>query len=209
MSAHFAEPYEAEQAAIKAGELARQVYRTWEAYSAGYILGRVLRFDGEAFGYMYASSGFPNAALPMTGSDLRIHVTNMYVTLLGPGILVRSGGCAVAGLLQPQSFEPGSCPIHDERAPGIQSSRRSSSACPACSTYRRKALINCGSAPNCSALKELSLSDRSRPAAGLCSCSSSLTVTFPYLPRSRTVLSEFQPGIFRGITVCNQLTTGM
>ncbi|MEO3871712.1 DUF1266 domain-containing protein [Nonomuraea sp. B12E4] len=63
LSARFAEPYETEQVVIKAGELARRVYRTWGEYSAGYILGRVLRFDEEAFGHMYASALTPHRIL--------------------------------------------------------------------------------------------------------------------------------------------------
>lgn len=63
LSARFAEPSEAEQAVVKAGELARQVYRTWEEYSAGYILGRVLRFDDESFGHMYGSAVVPHRIL--------------------------------------------------------------------------------------------------------------------------------------------------
>ncbi|MEU6719049.1 DUF1266 domain-containing protein [Nonomuraea sp. NPDC046802] len=63
LSARLAEPAEVEQVVIKAGELARQVYRTWEEYSAGYILGRVLRFDEESFGHMYDSALTPHRVL--------------------------------------------------------------------------------------------------------------------------------------------------
>ncbi|MEO3870084.1 DUF1266 domain-containing protein [Nonomuraea sp. B12E4] len=63
LSARFAEPYEAEQVAVTAGGLARQVYRSWEDYSAGYILGRVLRFDDESFGHMYGSALSPHRIL--------------------------------------------------------------------------------------------------------------------------------------------------
>ncbi|MGP3915856.1 DUF1266 domain-containing protein [Nonomuraea sp. 10N515B] len=63
LSARFAEPYETEHVVIQAGELARRVYRTWEEYSAGYILGRVLRFDEEAFGHMYDSALVPHRIL--------------------------------------------------------------------------------------------------------------------------------------------------
>ncbi|MGN9844426.1 DUF1266 domain-containing protein [Nonomuraea sp. H19] len=63
LGARFTEPHETEQVAIHAGELARQVYRSWEEYSAGYILGRVLRFDEEEFGHMYESALTPHRIL--------------------------------------------------------------------------------------------------------------------------------------------------
>jgi hypothetical protein len=63
LSARFAEPYETERVVIQAGELARRVYRTWEEYSAGYLLGRVLRFDEEAFGHMDDSALIPHRVL--------------------------------------------------------------------------------------------------------------------------------------------------
>ncbi|MGP3933144.1 DUF1266 domain-containing protein [Nonomuraea sp. KM88] len=63
LSARFAEPFEVEQVVTKAGELTRQVYETWESFSAGYVLGRVLRFDDEAFGHMYGSALTPHRIL--------------------------------------------------------------------------------------------------------------------------------------------------
>ncbi|MFF9014599.1 DUF1266 domain-containing protein [Streptomyces sp. NPDC014870] len=50
LTARFCAPPEAEQAIVHAGALARSAYGSWEEYSAGYALGRVLRFDGEEYG---------------------------------------------------------------------------------------------------------------------------------------------------------------
>ncbi|MGW2206403.1 DUF1266 domain-containing protein [Streptomyces sp. NPDC001774] len=50
LTARFCAPPEAEQAVVHAGALARSAYGSWEEYSAGYALGRVLRFDGEEYG---------------------------------------------------------------------------------------------------------------------------------------------------------------
>ncbi|MGW0393147.1 DUF1266 domain-containing protein [Streptomyces sp. NPDC003042] len=45
-----------ERAVLRAGEAARDTYRSWEEFSAGYALGRCLHFDEEEFGEWYASS---------------------------------------------------------------------------------------------------------------------------------------------------------
>ncbi|MDT9689681.1 DUF1266 domain-containing protein [Streptomyces sp. P9(2023)] len=50
LSARFCAPPEAEQAIVHAGALARSAYVSWQEYSTGYALGRVLRFDGEEYG---------------------------------------------------------------------------------------------------------------------------------------------------------------
>ncbi|OKJ53905.1 DUF1266 domain-containing protein [Streptomyces sp. CB02261] len=50
LSARFCTPPEAEQAIVHAGALARAAYGSWQDYSVGYALGRVLRFDGEEYG---------------------------------------------------------------------------------------------------------------------------------------------------------------
>ncbi|MFB7538418.1 DUF1266 domain-containing protein [Streptomyces zaomyceticus] len=50
LSARFCAPPEAEQAIVHAGALARSAYGSWQDYSTGYALGRVLRFDGEEYG---------------------------------------------------------------------------------------------------------------------------------------------------------------
>ncbi len=56
LSARFCVPHEAEQAVVHAGALSRSAYRSWEDFSAGYALGRVLRFDGEDYGDYYRSN---------------------------------------------------------------------------------------------------------------------------------------------------------
>lgn len=48
---------------IRAGELCREHYSSWEEFSAGYILGRALRFDEESFGHMYSSALTPHRIL--------------------------------------------------------------------------------------------------------------------------------------------------
>ncbi|MFI6051712.1 DUF1266 domain-containing protein [Streptomyces violascens] len=53
LSARFCTPHEAEQAIVHAGALSRSAYRSWEDFSAGYALGRVLRFDEESYGRFY------------------------------------------------------------------------------------------------------------------------------------------------------------
>ncbi|KOU61080.1 hypothetical protein ADK57_28490 [Streptomyces sp. MMG1533] len=63
VGARFAEPAEAEQAVLAAGELCRETYTSWEAFSAGYVLGRALRFDEESFGHMYSSALTPHRIL--------------------------------------------------------------------------------------------------------------------------------------------------
>ncbi|MEC4020370.1 DUF1266 domain-containing protein [Streptomyces sp. H27-D2] len=56
LGARFAHPQEAEQAIVHAGALSRAAYSSWEEFSAGYVLGRVLRFDGEEYGSYYADA---------------------------------------------------------------------------------------------------------------------------------------------------------
>jgi hypothetical protein len=53
----------AEQVILRAGELCRQHYSSWADFSAGYALGRVIRFDNEAFGHMYVSVRGPHHLL--------------------------------------------------------------------------------------------------------------------------------------------------
>jgi hypothetical protein len=53
--AHFCDQATAERLVISAGEGCRRHYDSWAALSAGYALGRVLRFDGEEFGTWYAT----------------------------------------------------------------------------------------------------------------------------------------------------------
>ncbi|RLV08672.1 hypothetical protein CTZ27_07815 [Streptomyces griseocarneus] len=53
----------AEEAVLRAGELCREAYRSWEDFSAGYALGRVLRFDTEEFGQWYTKVLDPHLIL--------------------------------------------------------------------------------------------------------------------------------------------------
>ncbi|KOG58053.1 MULTISPECIES: DUF1266 domain-containing protein [Streptomyces] len=54
---------EAEQAVLRAGEAARDTYRSWEEFSAGYVLGRCLHFDEEEFGTWYTTALAAHLAL--------------------------------------------------------------------------------------------------------------------------------------------------
>jgi hypothetical protein len=54
--AHFCGQATAERLIIGAGERCRRHYGSWAALSAGYVLGRVLRFDEERFGTWYDSA---------------------------------------------------------------------------------------------------------------------------------------------------------
>ncbi|MGA5410434.1 DUF1266 domain-containing protein [Streptomyces lavendulocolor] len=53
LSARYCDPQQAEQTIVHAGALAKAAYSSWEGFSAGYTLGRVLRFDGEEYGHLY------------------------------------------------------------------------------------------------------------------------------------------------------------
>lgn len=63
LGARYAEVQETEQAVLRAGELCRETYTSWTDFSAGYILGRALRFDEESFGHMYGSALSPHRIL--------------------------------------------------------------------------------------------------------------------------------------------------
>ncbi|MEU9111434.1 DUF1266 domain-containing protein [Streptomyces sp. NPDC048483] len=63
LSARFTDVPEVEKAVIRVGELCRKHYSSWEEFSAGYILGRALRFDEESFGHMYSSALSPHRIL--------------------------------------------------------------------------------------------------------------------------------------------------
>ncbi|RSN68688.1 DUF1266 domain-containing protein [Actinomadura sp. WAC 06369] len=56
LGAGFCEADEAERCVLTAGRRAHQVYSSWESFSAGYVLGRMLRFDEGEFGQWYARS---------------------------------------------------------------------------------------------------------------------------------------------------------
>ncbi|MGW0992683.1 DUF1266 domain-containing protein [Streptomyces sp. NPDC002523] len=53
LGARFGTLTEAESAVIKAGRAASLEYKSWQDFSAGYILGRCLHFDEEEFGDWY------------------------------------------------------------------------------------------------------------------------------------------------------------
>ncbi|MFF6993487.1 DUF1266 domain-containing protein [Streptomyces sp. NPDC008313] len=53
LGARFGTMQEAEAAVVQAGRTASLSYRSWQDFSAGYILGRCLHFDDEEFGDWY------------------------------------------------------------------------------------------------------------------------------------------------------------
>ncbi|MFG1708891.1 DUF1266 domain-containing protein [Nonomuraea sp. M3C6] len=53
LGARYCDLDEAERAVLRAGRLSRMSYRSWEEFSAAYILGRCLHFDEEEFGDWY------------------------------------------------------------------------------------------------------------------------------------------------------------
>lgn len=53
LGARYCTLEEAERAVVRAGRLSRFNYRSWEDFSAGYVLGRCLHFDEEEFGDWY------------------------------------------------------------------------------------------------------------------------------------------------------------
>ncbi|MFH7596807.1 DUF1266 domain-containing protein [Streptomyces racemochromogenes] len=55
LGARLCTPAEAEAAVVRAGRLVHDNYRSWEDFSAGYVLGRCLHFDDEEFGEWYES----------------------------------------------------------------------------------------------------------------------------------------------------------
>lgn len=64
----------AERIILRAGELCRQHYSSWADFSAGYALGRVLRFDEEQYGHMYVSVLGPHRLLMSDRSSPWWHV---------------------------------------------------------------------------------------------------------------------------------------
>ncbi|TMR12753.1 DUF1266 domain-containing protein [Nonomuraea turkmeniaca] len=53
LGARYCDLAEAERAVLRAGRLSRINYRSWEEFSAAYVLGRCLHFDEEEFGDWY------------------------------------------------------------------------------------------------------------------------------------------------------------
>lgn len=74
VGARLAEPEEAERAVVRAGELCAEAYTSWGEFSAGYILGRALRFDEESFGHMYTSAVSPHHILTTDPSSPWHHI---------------------------------------------------------------------------------------------------------------------------------------
>jgi hypothetical protein len=64
----------AERIVLRAGELCRQHYTSWADFSAGYALGRVIRFDEEKYGHMYVSVLGPHRLLMTDRSSPWWHV---------------------------------------------------------------------------------------------------------------------------------------
>lgn len=64
----------AERIVLRAGELCRQHYSSWADFSAGYALGRVLRFDDEQYGHLYVSVLGPHRLLESDRSSPWWHV---------------------------------------------------------------------------------------------------------------------------------------
>ncbi|TYB41914.1 DUF1266 domain-containing protein [Actinomadura chibensis] len=56
LNAGYCDAAEAEKCVLTAGQRAHQVYTSWGSFSAGYVLGRMLRFDEGAFGEWYDRS---------------------------------------------------------------------------------------------------------------------------------------------------------
>ncbi|MGP3770262.1 DUF1266 domain-containing protein [Streptomyces sp. SDT5-1] len=63
LGARYAGQQETEEAIVRAGELCRAAYPSWQSFSAGYTLGRALRFDDDGFGHMYTSALRPHTIL--------------------------------------------------------------------------------------------------------------------------------------------------
>ncbi|MFB4311370.1 DUF1266 domain-containing protein [Actinomadura sp. GTD37] len=56
LDAGYCDADEAEKCVLTAGRRAHQIYPSWESFSAGYVLGRMLRFDEGEFGEWYERS---------------------------------------------------------------------------------------------------------------------------------------------------------
>ncbi|MET8680193.1 DUF1266 domain-containing protein [Streptomyces sp. NPDC004647] len=53
LGARFCDLAETEQAVVRAGRISQVTYKSWEDFSAGFVLGRCLHFDEEEFGNWY------------------------------------------------------------------------------------------------------------------------------------------------------------
>ncbi|HEX2133615.1 MAG TPA: DUF1266 domain-containing protein [Actinophytocola sp.] len=72
--ARFCDRRTAEAVVLRAGEQCRRHYRSWADFSAGYALGRVLRFDQEQYGHMYVSVRGPHRLLMTEPSSPWCHL---------------------------------------------------------------------------------------------------------------------------------------
>lgn len=63
VSGRYFEPEDLVDTVLTVGKLAKEAYDSWEAFSAGYTLGRVLRFDDGEFGHFYESALIPHRLL--------------------------------------------------------------------------------------------------------------------------------------------------
>lgn len=70
----FCDQRTAEAVVLRAGELCRQHYTSWADFSAGYALGRVIRFDDEKYGHMYVSVRGPHRLLMSERSSPWLHI---------------------------------------------------------------------------------------------------------------------------------------
>lgn len=73
--AGFCDRRTAESVVLRAGELCRRSYASWAGFSAAYALGRVIRFDDEAYGHMYVSVRGPHRLLMTERSSPWLHLT--------------------------------------------------------------------------------------------------------------------------------------
>ncbi|WP_460401065.1 DUF1266 domain-containing protein [Actinophytocola sediminis] len=70
----FCDHHTATSVVLRAGELCRRTYTSWADFSAGYALGRVIRFDNEEYGHMYVSVRGPHRLLMTERSSPWCHL---------------------------------------------------------------------------------------------------------------------------------------
>ncbi|OLF04642.1 hypothetical protein BLA60_39720 [Actinophytocola xinjiangensis] len=70
----FCDHTAAEAVVLAAGALCRRAYTSWADFSAGYALGRVIRFDREEYGHMYVSVRGPHRLLMTERSSPWVHL---------------------------------------------------------------------------------------------------------------------------------------
>ncbi|MEU6060383.1 DUF1266 domain-containing protein [Streptomyces sp. NPDC047097] len=116
LAARFCDPHQAEQAIVHTGALSRAAYGSWQDLSAGYALGRVLRFDDEEYGPYYEDTLAAHRTVSALGALRswrlvgammvcrpardwrRCHVRKAYASRLNRAWLRRRGiGCTIPG----------------------------------------------------------------------------------------------------------------